>query len=518
MSADESHPTSQDERPKWMPRAGDVVADKYEVERVLGHGGMGVVVVARHRVLGHRVAIKYLLPAVAHDAAAVARFTREAQAAVALRGEHVARVFDVGTLETGAPYMVMELLTGTDLETMLERDGPLDVRCAIDFVLQACEAIAEAHALGIVHRDLKPSNLYVTQRPDGSPLVKVLDFGIAKTIETAAERPSMLTATGTTLGTPVYMSPEQIRDAKTADRRTDIWALGVVLHHLLAGEPPFVGDTLPSLCAQILTEPAIPLASTRPDVPADLAAVVSRCLAKRAEDRFQDVGELAQALAPFASEGARIHVERIVRTLRGCGSTPDAAYSSCAPAWGLAQGVAETVPSSPGLSSVSSGPSPKQTAAAWQTGLPGPDAAPAGGRPALLRRMALPALAGAALLAVAIAWWSTPWSTRSEGQGAPPPSSPPTLVSGTSTAFEQAPASAISPAPVAAAASSGPAEVDGGPGAARSEAPSEPTATAAGNAHAPLAPPSASARPSSTATQPKHSPADTNARPLLDRK
>src|SRR5262249_29408438 len=203
--------------------AGDVLAGKYRVERVLGRGGMGVVVQAMHVQLEQRVAIKFLLPQTVSNPDAVTRFAREARAASKIQGEHVARVLDVGTLESGAPFMVMEYLEGQDLSQLLESRGLLHVDEAIDYILQACEALAEAHAAGIVHRDLKPANMYLTKRADGSPIVKVLDFGISKVIAKDSSDASM-TRTSALMGSPVYMSPEQMKATRNVDARADIWA------------------------------------------------------------------------------------------------------------------------------------------------------------------------------------------------------------------------------------------------------------------------------------------------------
>lgn len=291
--------------------AGDIIASKYHVEHILGQGGMGVVVAARHMQLGQRVAIKFLR--VPHeDPQAVERFLREARAAVQIQSVHVARVMDVGTLEDGVPYIVMEFLVGRDLSDVLKQDGPLSVENAVDFVLQACEAIAEAHAKGIVHRDLKPANFFLTRRADNTPLIKVLDFGISKskTMEDGTPQVSM-TATTALMGSPLYMSPEQLRSAKHVDVRTDIWSLGVILFELLAGRPVYEADTLIGLAAMIASDPAPALQSVRADVPAGLAEVVERCLQKAPEERPQTVAELAAALAPFGSQHAQISVQRI---------------------------------------------------------------------------------------------------------------------------------------------------------------------------------------------------------------
>jgi serine/threonine-protein kinase len=287
-----------------------VIAGKYRVDRVLGKGGMGVVVAAQHIALDTRVAIKFLLDAEASQEAHE-RFAREARAAAKISNEHVARVLDVGELENGAPYMVMELLDGSDLSAVLTGQGPLPTDLAVDFVLQACEAIAEAHSLGIVHRDLKPSNLFCLRRPDGSPCIKVLDFGISKLVSGSGSGGVPMTATHALMGTPMYMSPEQMKSSRDVDGRTDIWALGVILFELLSGRVPFGGDTLPEVCLNVVSSPPPSLGELRRDVPAGLQVAVLRCLAKNRDERFSSVAELARALAPFAPPRAAISVERI---------------------------------------------------------------------------------------------------------------------------------------------------------------------------------------------------------------
>ncbi len=224
---------------------GTVLAGKYRVTRVLGEGGMGVVVAATHIQLDEPVALKFMLPSALGSTEAIARFLREARSAVKLKSEHVARVSDVGTLDTGAPYIVMEYLEGSDLAGELLTRGPLPPTDTVEYVVQACDALAEAHALGIVHRDLKPANLFVTRRRDGSPLVKVLDFGISKSSAlNEVGGGGSLTKTGGLMGSPVYMSPEQMKSAKDTDARTDIWALGIILYELVGGRTPFESETL----------------------------------------------------------------------------------------------------------------------------------------------------------------------------------------------------------------------------------------------------------------------------------
>jgi serine/threonine-protein kinase len=298
---------------------GEVLAGKYRVERVLGEGGMGVVVAAHHIGLDERVAIKFLRPEMLENSEAVDRFAREARAAVKIKGEHVARVFDVGTLETGAPYMVMEFLQGEDLSARIRLRGPLGCEDAVAFVLQACEAIAEAHTLGIVHRDLKPSNLFCIRGADGRPAIKVLDFGISKVASLTASAPGPATQTNCVLGTTLYMSPEQLHSAKGVDGRTDIWALGVVLFELLTGRVPFEGETHVQVAVKVSVEAPPSLRAIRPDAPPELEAVIMRCLEKRRELRYPDVAELALALLPFSPKRSKASVERITGIIQSAG-------------------------------------------------------------------------------------------------------------------------------------------------------------------------------------------------------
>ena len=294
---------------------GAVVAGKYRIERVLGEGGMGYVLGARNLALDEPVAIKVLKPDAVGSAEAVARFLREARAAVRMKGEHVAKVLDVGALDDGTPYMLMELLEGSDLQALVDNGGPLPIHTAIDYVLQTCEALAEAHALGIVHRDIKPSNLFLTSGVDGSPCIKVLDFGISKATNAIdAARPDFgLTETQTVMGSPQYMAPEQMRSSRRVDARTDIWALGTIMHELLTGQPPFTATTMPELFAMILQDPAPSLCARRPDVSPELDAVVQRCLEKVPDARPASVLELARLLSPFTSDASTGAADRVAR-------------------------------------------------------------------------------------------------------------------------------------------------------------------------------------------------------------
>lgn len=316
-------------------REGEVLAGKFRVERVLGVGGMGVVVAARHIQLDERVALKFLLPEALASSNAVERFIREARAATKIKSEHVARVMDVGTFETGQPYIVMEYLDGVDLSQLLESQGPLPPNEVADLVLQACEVIAEAHALGIVHRDLKPANLFLTRFLDGSPCIKVLDFGISK-VTLPGQDQAALTKTSAMMGSPLYMSPEQMSSARSVDARTDIWSLGAIMYELLTGGPPFSAESLPELCAKILQEEPPPVLTRRADVPAAFAAVVERCLTKSREQRYQTVGDLAVAMAEFSPQGGE-SVRRVTRMSRVTDSVPKPEPSMLASAPTLAQ-------------------------------------------------------------------------------------------------------------------------------------------------------------------------------------
>jgi len=306
-----------------MVQIGTLLAGKYRIDRVLGQGGMGIVVQATHIQLHQPVAVKFLLPEVLANPQVVQRFLREAQAVVRLKNEHVARVIDVGALEDGAPYMVLEYLEGTDLADFPRQQ--LTIGQIVDLMLQACEALAEAHAMGIIHRDIKPANFFITRRSDGSLLLKVLDFGISKIQQTATER--SLTASSIAMGTPSYMSPEQMKSARDVDHRSDIWALGVVLYELLQGTLPFIADSYGAMAIKIATEPLPPLSAR---LPRGLAEIVYRCLQKDRGTRFQNVAEFAHVLAPYAQSTAQavVSVERACRVLGADPRPPSTLTSS----------------------------------------------------------------------------------------------------------------------------------------------------------------------------------------------
>ena len=306
-------------------RQGDVLGGKYRVERVIGQGGMGVVVAARHTELRQRVALKLIPADQLHDKELVERFMREARAAARLKSEHSVKVIDVGKRTNGSPYIVMELLEGSDLGQIVER-SPLPVPDAVDYILQVCEAVAEAHALGIVHRDLKPRNLFLTARVHGKPHVKVLDFGLAKRVDM---QDVTLTATTAIIGSPQYMSPEQLKASRNVDYRTDIWSLGVCIYELVSGRVPFDSDAVPVLCAMVLKDDPTPLPSIRPDVPPGLWHVIQTCLRKEPSERYSNVAELAEALEPYApphSKGATARISAVLFSAPATGGFVEQPY------------------------------------------------------------------------------------------------------------------------------------------------------------------------------------------------
>jgi eukaryotic-like serine/threonine-protein kinase len=295
--------------------AGSVLGGRYRVEGSLGRGGMGVVYRARDLATGGVVAVKVLDPRREDGPSSLdQRFVREIAAIQSLKSHHAVRLLDAGTLGDGRQFMAMEHLEGTDLHHLLDGLGRLPVQRAVRLIRQACAALAEAHGLGIVHRDLKPANLFVTWQPDGSEHLKVLDFGISKLPQASMDELA-LTVTGAVLGSPVYMSPEQMNCSRDVDGRTDIWALGVVLYQCLSGGFPYQADAMPQLCARVLTEDPVPL-SAQAAVPPGLEAVVMRCLARDPEHRFARIEDLAAALLPFSGEAGAPAATIVIRPQR----------------------------------------------------------------------------------------------------------------------------------------------------------------------------------------------------------
>ena len=287
------------------PEPGALLAGKYRMERVLGTGGMGLVVAARHVQLDAPVALKFMTDEALADQALVTRFLREARATARLRGEHVIRVSDVGELDSGAPYMVMEHLQGQDLAALLASLGPPPIASAVEYAIQACEGLDEAHRAGIVHRDIKPSNLFLTRRPNGTPCIKVLDFGISKSVRMLhASEFLHSTSDHGVFGTPLYMAPEQMRAAHDVDGRADLWSLGATLYELLSGTAPFPAGSIVDLAYRIANEAPPSLRASRPEIPEELERIVLRCLERSCERRFQDARSLAKALEPYRTHSA----------------------------------------------------------------------------------------------------------------------------------------------------------------------------------------------------------------------
>ncbi len=279
-------------------RIGSDIGGKYRIVRFLAEGGMGSVYEAFHVVVKRRFAVKFLRADLNQRRDALLRFQREAQAAGALESENIAAAVDFGIAEDGSPYIVMEYLVGRDLAGLIDSEGPLPIQRAADIVLQACAGIKEAHAAGVVHRDLKPENLFLCRRSDGSDLVKILDFGIAKL--QASNAGNAVTGTGGIVGTPSYMSPEQASGSTLIDERTDVYALGVILYQLLSGRTPHPGDSYNAIIYHITTQPSLPLVCEGRDFPQGLIDVVERVLSRSPLDRPASAEELSKLLSPYS--------------------------------------------------------------------------------------------------------------------------------------------------------------------------------------------------------------------------
>jgi len=301
----EPHATSEPE----SVGPGRILGGKYRVEKIIGSGGMGIVVAARHITMNHLVAIKILnLDGESDREESISRFLREARAAARIDSDHVVRVMDVSALEDFTPYMVMELMEGDDFRKILHKRGQLPIAEAVGYVLEACEGLSEAHASGVVHRDLKPSNLFLANKPNGTKVVKVLDFGISKVSPRAGE--VALTTTNSLMGSPIYMAPEQMRSTRSVDSRADVWSLGLILYELLAGETAFGGETVPEICVAVMSGEPEPISRHRDDVPQELQAVLLKCMAKDRNERYPTMAALARDLVRFADGGARVHADR----------------------------------------------------------------------------------------------------------------------------------------------------------------------------------------------------------------
>jgi serine/threonine-protein kinase len=483
-------------------RPGAIIADKYIVERVIGEGGLGVVVAAHHRHLEQTVAIKYLRPKVLGNKLVTERFLREARLAARIRSEHVVRVYDVGTLPDGLPYMVMEYLAGTDLGQVIQTGGALPLERAVDYVLQACEALAEAHVAGIVHRDLKPDNLFLARGAAGKSIVKVLDFGISKLSNKRAVtgRTSQLTDATEKFGTPVYMSPEQLRSSTDVDARADVWAVGVILYELLTGRLPFDGEGMPELCTAILALPPLPLASVSPHLPPSIQAIIERCLEKDRESRFHNVGELAQELQPFATAMGRASIEHIVKVIREAGENVRPSMPDIAGAFTPGMREAPTLPPpAPAATEERAILTTSSGAASW-----GSAPAESGGLKGS-RRWAIPVAAAAAAVIVAVG------ITQMYGH-APSTSPAPAVAAAAVREASKAASPSIDSVPVAAPAAPSPTAAEAASSAATAAAPvvAAPPARRGGPTR-PGKSPSTPAKAAASAAAPAPAPFDPNA-------
>ncbi|WP_437612966.1 serine/threonine-protein kinase [Sorangium sp. So ce834] len=483
---------------------GDVLAGKYRVEQIVGAGAMGTIVAAWHLELDQRVAMKFLHSPGTEGGDPAERFRREARALARIKSEHVARVLDVGSMQDGMPYMVMEFLEGNNLAEEIRARGALPVVEAVGYVLEAIEAMAEAHAAGIVHRDLKPANLFLARRPDGGRIIKVLDFGISKSMLGGSRDELALTKTAALLGSPLYMSPEQVRCAKDVDARTDIWALGVIVYEMLIGRTPYNGDSVPQLFASLLHETPPTMAQLRADVPRELDAVVMHCLAKDPEQRWRNVGDLAAALLAFGPAGSHVHVERARRVLGLPGARPPA-YSQpgiSLPPPGAATGgqLAGARPSVPhGAPSPAASAETGPAVSSWSnTGH-----APRAGRKGALLGAAL--AVGAALAAFSFGALLFLFLRSGSTAGGEQPPAP---------AATQLPAAAAQdPAPEAAPAAGSAAAPEPPAAAGSAAAPEPPAAAASAAAPEPPAAADSAAAPAAASSPPAHPAARTAAPP-----
>jgi serine/threonine-protein kinase len=406
---------------------GTVLLGKYRIERELGTGGMGVVVEATHLMLGQRVAIKLLNAELVSSPEIIARFLREARIAAQLESDHIARVSDIGQIESGAPYIVMELLVGHDLEAELVRRGRLPISEAVDLILQACVGLADAHAVGLVHRDIKPANLFLARRANRPPLLKVLDFGLSK--ESPQGSAVSLTTTDSVFGTPQYMSPEQVVSAKKVDARSDQHALAMILYELLTGTTAYEAESVTQLIVVIATHPPPHACMLRPEVPFELDLAIARALAKQAAQRFPDLAAFANAIAPFGGAEAA-QMAQNVRAALGAATGASAGLGAAETASGPSSGPDETEdPSEDDVTIQIPFRFPRRTPAQPQP-YPHPYSAPVPAAPPqkrsrFTRRVALAGgvavIAAGAALAIALLWSDGDPEAAPPAEGAPPP-------------------------------------------------------------------------------------------------
>ena len=445
---------------------GSVVDGKYRVDKVLGRGAMGVVLQATHVHLGEKVALKFLrYRAKSGTEDFQSRFKREARVSAKLKNEHITRVIDVGVWKERVPYMVMDYLEGGDLRELIKGQGPLPIGTAVDYTVQVCVGIAEAHANGIVHRDLKPSNLFLTKRADGSDLLKVLDFGISKWRAGESEIDE-LTQTGVVLGSPKYMAPEQLFGSADVDARADVWSIAAILYEMLAGRPPFDLPTFTRICAELSTNrPPPSLVERRPDVTPELEAVIMKCFLRNPDERTHDVAELAGNLldavqAPFAAPMRQKIASMLDPNAAGAAAMSSSGASMPSGAYGgMTSGAfaaLSTTGSGPRKSLTDSGNPVSPGSTASSAGAQVVEAGPAH-RSALIPGLAVGALVVVGIVAyVSLTGHGTAQPAPSAPDSVAQPTAPPTstLAVDTASAAIPAPSASSSSAPVAASAAS----------------------------------------------------------------
>jgi serine/threonine protein kinase len=469
---------------------GTLLDDRYLVGRIVGAGAVGIVFEAKNVELDEKVAIKCLRPEMLADKGMVGRFAREAKAAAALKSEYVASVFDVGTTPDGVPYIVMEYLDGKDLGTAVAETGPVSPRTAVEYALQVCEALAVAHAKGIVHRDIKPENLLLTERAGGMRIVKVLDFGISKTALTGSIFKNELPVVKTVnlMGTPLYMSPEQVRVSDSVDVRSDIWSLGMVIYEILTGETAFNGQSITEVCAAILEATPKSIDSLRTDLPPGLVDVIAKCLEKDVTRRYQNVAELALALMPFGPKRTRLNVERAVAVLQAAGQVdPSVSVNSTRPPPADSRLPETPIPPAPSVPRISI---PNSAASLPVASSVYPE-----------KKRGVGVIIAVIALLVGVGGAATVWMNRK-----PPPSPVTTEPTATAlvTATAEAPKPAPVPSPVVAPSVSAPA-VAAPPTTPAPTVPAKPAWATAPRVHAPPPTPKAAAstvKPKATSEEP----------------
>ncbi|NUP11151.1 MAG: serine/threonine protein kinase [Polyangiaceae bacterium] len=281
-------------------QAGDLIQSRYRLNRLLGSGASGSVWAAKNELIDRDVALKIMRPDVAEDAVALQRFFNEAKASGRVRSSSIVEILDLGQAEDGSPFLVFELLDGEGLDARLQREGTLEAEFAAEVFVSVAKALDLAHSQGIIHRDLKPANIFLHRDPEGNTIAKILDFGISKIFET--NNNFTLTRTGTVVGSPAYMAPEQASGREDLDGRADVWSMGVVMYETLSGTLPHEAPNYNALMVRILTQDVDPLITRKPALPAALCTVVDTCLRRDRDQRVPGAGQVGQQLERALNE------------------------------------------------------------------------------------------------------------------------------------------------------------------------------------------------------------------------